>query len=517
MSDRRPAAPTLQTQYQRYQAAQQQRARTEQQAATAVYAQYVSAFAPSVAPSSAPPPATTTTTFVRGGVLAPSTAPVDAAPGASYVLGRASPKNDDWYDPAGDDDDDDHTSAQAPPPKRCEGATLGAVFALGSESGPTAAATVSTGATAVKEDEAEDPDVDRELHRERERKRVALAQLQAQFAQQERHRRTHGSGSGSLVTGPEARATTNVFVGGLTQRVTEAALFARFRAHGPIGSVKIMKPRTPEELARAHTSGFVAFMRRRDAERAKAALDGAPLDGSPMNLDWGAPVPLPPAPLRLAHDPDTGVAVLRPSTESDAEEEEDIGEGSGNKEEGGDEEGNKALETTEEADLQKMLEGLTMVNASVRNATGWCCDHSACARAVVDVLRRAFAADALWSHSTNNERAPMDAVAALLAKLFLVSDLLYNSSVAHAALTGDSAAGTAVVTTPYRAALQDALPDMFRALAAPRETPINHVALLRLRENVARVLRTWERWAVFPQSFLVALRSAASASATEES
>ena len=467
----------------------------------------MSAFAPAAAPPTTAPPAPTTR-FVRGGLLASGPAPPPAgtaAPGTSYVLGRADTESrdtdtDDWYDPESDGDE------QPPPPKKAAGATLGAVFALGGSGGGVPAdgpVTLSLRAGAEAPAAAEeDPDVDRELHRERERKRVALQQLQAQFAQQDRRRGTGGSGGSG---GSSDRETTNVFVGNITQRVTEAALFARFRAHGPIASVKIMRPRTPEEHARLHTSGFVAFMCRRDAERAKAALDGALLDGCAMKLDWGTAVPLPPAPLCLARDPDTGLAVLRPATEGE-EEEQTRGDEEAAGEEG--DEGDRALDADDEAALRALLDALTMANASVRHATGWCCDHSACARAVVRVLARAFAAGAM-QHSPEAAGAPVDAAAALLAKLFLVSDLLYNSSVAPAAASaaaGATAASAAAV--PYRAALQAALPEMFGALAAPAETPANRVALLRLREGVARVLRTWERWAVFPQPYLAALRRA---------
>lgn len=527
MSDRRPAAaapPTaaaaaaLQTQYQRYQAAQQQRARSDQQAATAVYAQYVSAFAPAVAAApTATATAATTTRFVRGGLLTPgttasSTTSTTAAPGTSYVLGRTD--RDDWYNPESDDDDDD-APPPPPPPKRAAGDTLGAVFALGHaeeahEGAPVTLSLQGTAETKAEEAEArvEDPDVDRELHRERERKRATLAQLQAQFAQQDQ-RRGHSSSSGGSSGGSSSsdRATTNVFVGNVTQRVTEADLFARFRAHGPIASVKIMRPRTPEERARLHTNGFVAFMCRRDAERAKAALDGALLDGCAMKLDWGSAVPLPPAPLCLARDPDTGLLVLRTASGDHRDDNDDDSNNDGVQEPQC--EGDRALDADEAAALRAVLDGLTMANASVRHATGWCCDHSACARAVVRVLGDAFAAGAL----AHTAAPPVDAAAALLAKLFLVSDLLYNSSVVPAATMATATATAAsTVAVPYRAALQDALPAMFAALAAPCETPANRVALLRLREGVARVLRTWERWAVLPQPYLAALRRACTTS-----
>ena len=48
-------------------------------------------------------------------------------------------------------------------------------------------------------------------------------------------------------------------------------LFGRF---GPLASVKIMWPRSEEERARGRNCGFVAFMNRKDGERALASLQG---------------------------------------------------------------------------------------------------------------------------------------------------------------------------------------------------------------------------------------------------
>ena len=48
-------------------------------------------------------------------------------------------------------------------------------------------------------------------------------------------------------------------------------LFGRI---GPLASVKIMWPRSEEERARGRNCGFVAFMNRKDGERALASLQG---------------------------------------------------------------------------------------------------------------------------------------------------------------------------------------------------------------------------------------------------
>ena len=57
-------------------------------------------------------------------------------------------------------------------------------------------------------------------------------------------------------------------------QMNEEMLCEEFGKYGPLASVKIMWPRTDEERARNRNCGFVAFMNRRDAERALKALNG---------------------------------------------------------------------------------------------------------------------------------------------------------------------------------------------------------------------------------------------------
>lgn len=56
--------------------------------------------------------------------------------------------------------------------------------------------------------------------------------------------------------------------------MNEEMLCQEFGRFGPLASVKIMWPRTDEERARERNCGFVAFMNRRDAERALKNLNG---------------------------------------------------------------------------------------------------------------------------------------------------------------------------------------------------------------------------------------------------
>ena len=56
--------------------------------------------------------------------------------------------------------------------------------------------------------------------------------------------------------------------------MTEQQLCELFGKYGPLASVKIMWPRTDEERQRGKNCGFVAFMNRKDGERALNTIQG---------------------------------------------------------------------------------------------------------------------------------------------------------------------------------------------------------------------------------------------------
>lgn len=93
---------------------------------------------------------------------------------------------------------------------------------------------------------------------------------------------------------PGDPTTTNIFVANLNQKVTENDLMLLFGAFGPLASVKIMWPRG-EEKNRNTNCGFVAFMSRKDAERALNSLRYR----DDMRLRWGKCVEIPPNPIYI--------------------------------------------------------------------------------------------------------------------------------------------------------------------------------------------------------------------------
>ncbi|BFZ00599.1 hypothetical protein BsWGS_03638 [Bradybaena similaris] len=98
---------------------------------------------------------------------------------------------------------------------------------------------------------------------------------------------------------PGDENTTNIYVGNINPKMTEKELCEIFGKYGPLASVKIMWPRTEEERQRGRNCGFVAFMNRKDGERAMSALKGKEINGFDMKLGWGKAVPIPPHPIYI--------------------------------------------------------------------------------------------------------------------------------------------------------------------------------------------------------------------------
>uniref|UniRef100_A0A1I8HFL7 U2 snRNP-associated SURP motif-containing protein n=1 Tax=Macrostomum lignano TaxID=282301 RepID=A0A1I8HFL7_9PLAT len=91
--------------------------------------------------------------------------------------------------------------------------------------------------------------------------------------------------------------TTNLFLGNLHPEVTERDLMDLFGRFGPLASVKIMWPRTEVERSKKRNCGFVAYMCRRDSERAVDRLRDRDLMGYQMLIGWGKSVPIPTYPI----------------------------------------------------------------------------------------------------------------------------------------------------------------------------------------------------------------------------
>ncbi|KAJ3183952.1 U2 snRNP-associated SURP domain-containing protein [Gaertneriomyces sp. JEL0708] len=141
-----------------------------------------------------------------------------------------------------------------------------------------------------------------ELKRGQEEREQRIGSKQARLGDS----RSHSNGSLTLKAAFEDNAgshdtgdpnTTNLYVGNLSPQVTEEILCREFAVHGPIASVKIMWPRTPEEHDRGRNCGFISFMARAAAESALEEMNGKVILGHDLRVGWGRAVPIPPQPV----------------------------------------------------------------------------------------------------------------------------------------------------------------------------------------------------------------------------
>lgn len=70
-------------------------------------------------------------------------------------------------------------------------------------------------------------------------------------------------------------------------------LYDTFGSFGPLASAKILYPRD-DDRKRDHLCGFIAFMTRKDTERAIRGMQGRNLKGSELRLSLAKPVNIPP-------------------------------------------------------------------------------------------------------------------------------------------------------------------------------------------------------------------------------
>lgn len=133
--------------------------------------------------------------------------------------------------------------------------------------------------------------------------------------------------------------------------------------------------------------------------------------------------------------------------------------------------------------LGRLLDSLTVSNSKICQVMGFALDHATSAEHVVRIVADSF--------SVPNIPAPL-----MVARLFLVSDILYNSS---------SPAKNAYA---YKALFQAALPGIFRCLALFYNSLQGRLTAMHFRDQVERVVSVWEQWALFPSEFIASLRGA---------
>uniref|UniRef100_M3ZK82 U2 snRNP-associated SURP motif-containing protein n=1 Tax=Xiphophorus maculatus TaxID=8083 RepID=M3ZK82_XIPMA len=399
-------------------------------------------------------------------------------------------------------------------------------------------------------------------------------------------------------------STTNLYLGNINPQMNEEMLCQEFGRYGPLASVKIMWPRTDEERARERNCGFVAFMNRRDAERALKNLNKMIMNFE-MKLGWGKGVPIPPHPIYIPPSmmehtlppPPSGLpfnaqprerlknpnAPMIPPPKNKEEFEKTLSQAivkvviptenllslihrmiefvvregpmfeamimnreinnpmyrflfdnqspahvyyrwklytilqgespakwrtedfrmfkngslwrppplnpylhgpydDGDEEEE-EEEGNKkgSLKERERDKLEEMLRGLSPRRGDVAEAMLFCLNHAEAAEEIVECI----------AESLSILKTPLPKK---IARLYLVSDVLYNSS-------------AKVSNASYYRKFETKLSQIFADLNATYKTIQGHLQSENFKQRVMSCFRAWEDWAVYPDPFLIKLQN----------
>eukprot|EP00927_Polykrikos_kofoidii_P075162 TRINITY_DN7123_c0_g1_i1.p1 TRINITY_DN7123_c0_g1~~TRINITY_DN7123_c0_g1_i1.p1 ORF type:complete len:942 (+),score=201.70 TRINITY_DN7123_c0_g1_i1:300-2828(+) len=84
--------------------------------------------------------------------------------------------------------------------------------------------------------------------------------------------------------------SANLYIGSLAPAWTEELISREFGRFGCITSIKIMYPRTGRQLVCGMSTGFVQYVERRQAEAAKAAMNGRNYFGMELRIEFSKPV-----------------------------------------------------------------------------------------------------------------------------------------------------------------------------------------------------------------------------------
>uniref|UniRef100_A0A6I8RL20 U2 snRNP associated SURP domain containing n=1 Tax=Xenopus tropicalis TaxID=8364 RepID=A0A6I8RL20_XENTR len=357
-------------------------------------------------------------------------------------------------------------------------------------------------------------------------------------------------------------STTNLYLGNINPQMNEEMLCQEFGRFGPLASVKIMWPRTDEERARERNCGFVAFMNRRDAERALKNLNGKMVMNFEMKLGWGKAVPIPPHPIYIPPSmmehtlppPPSGLPfnaqprerlknpnapmmplpknkeefekviktakllafvvregpmfeamimnreinnpmfrflfenqapahvyyrwklysiLQRPLYLNDIDISKDLRAVTGIN-------GNFCFRQRDK--LEEILRGLTPRKNDIGEAMMFCLNHAEAAEEIVDCI----------TESLSILKTPLPKK---IARLYLVSDVLYNSSakVANASY--------------YRKYFEAKLCQIFADLNAAYRAIQGHLQSENFKQRVMACFRAWEDWAIYPEPYLIRLQN----------
>ena len=135
-------------------------------------------------------------------------------------------------------------------------------------------------------------------------------------------------------------------------------------------------------------------------------------------------------------------------------------------------------------ELQVLLRKLTAERLAIGDAMCWAIRRAEAAAEIVDLITQSL--------TIVNTPIPTK-----IARLFLVSDLLHNSS-----------AGVKKASL-YRSCFEKSLLQVFESFGEKlRSSDVGRITAEAMKDKVLRVLRVWEVWSIYPQDHLNKLEEA---------
>jgi RNA recognition motif-containing protein len=257
---------------------------------------------------------------------------------------------------------------------------------------------------------------------------------------------------------------------------------------GELYSVKIMWPRSTEQEARSRLTGFVCFTNRPEAEDAMEACD----DTDPFNcgrrlaIGWGKNVKnsvhqgdgVKSDPVRKLAGPGAHGDQPRRSKPIRVMPTRDMRKNGS--------QGGALLTEAEIEEFHRLTRWeLCAARDAICKAMAFCFEKSGAAKHIADMLK-----DLVM------ESTPEVSLGTRVARLFLVSDVLYNSQqpgVRNAFL--------------YRDAIERMAPDVFTGLGKHGDGKIGRISMNKLSMAVSTVLDAWANWSVYNPTFLEELHA----------
>ncbi|KNC80293.1 hypothetical protein SARC_07341 [Sphaeroforma arctica JP610] len=129
--------------------------------------------------------------------------------------------------------------------------------------------------------------------------------------------------------------------------------------------------------------------------------------------------------------------------------------------------------------LEEYLRNADLTNSYVRNVMGFCLEHSAAAEEIVEVL-------------TDSLSIPQTPIPTKIARLYIVSDVLHNTTVKGASF--------------FRSSFESQLPGIMSQLNMALNSITGRIRAEYFKKRVLNVIAAWERWSLYPYTYLNTLK-----------